>query len=482
MIKDNYTAFDAHKIGTSHISKGLQCEDFSDSYIDENIAVAVVSDGHGDKNCFRSAKGAELACLVAIETTKDLFNTGDSVREVAASPDRLICELEKSIIYNWTLSVEKDIRENPINDEELSGLNEDVVTVIKSGNRLVKIYGCTLIMTVITKEFWFGIHIGDGKCVCVYENGLYSQPIPWDDEGCVGNRSTSLCDTRTFEKFRYVYGKDVPVAVFVGSDGVDESFDDNGINKCYYSLASWIRNASEDEYRARADELLEKISRGGSGDDVSVSCIVSRTKELKKPFTTSKQVADKMEELYTTLRDAEQRYNELNSRNNELLSEIENIRMEIAQTENLLIKKRELLQDKIDENVHVVKNLSNMQNQIVPIIKQFSEAKEIKRKVDEYWTSLNVEIYDNEEVMNYVPSMEVIRTKEGEANNEEPGKTVELAEQAEAVETDEECGQTETQTSDVNSTEETVLHEEEKQIPVEEHQKTGFLGNIFRKK
>lgn len=482
MIKDNYTAFNAHKIGASHISKGLQCEDFSASYIDENVAVAVISDGHGDKNCFRSAKGAELACLGAIETTKALFNTGNAVREVVASPDRLICELEKSIIYNWALSVEKDIRENPINDEEISGLNEDVVTAIKSGNRLVKIYGCTLIMTVITKEFWFGIHIGDGKCVCVYENGLYSQPIPWDDEGCVGNRSTSLCDTRAFEKFRYVYGKDIPVAVFVGSDGVDESFDDNGINKCYYSLASWIRNVPEDEYRTRADELLEKISRGGSGDDVSVSCIVSRTKELKKPFTTSKQVADKMEELYTTLSDAEQRYNELNSRNNELLSEIENIRMEIAQAENLLIKKRELLQNKIDENVNVVKNLSNMQNQLAPIIKQFSEAKEIKRKVDEYWKSLNVEIYDNEEVMNYVPSMEVIPTEEGEDNNEEPAKTEESVEQAESIETDKECGQTETQTSDVNSTEEAVLHIEEKQIPVEEHQKTGFLGNIFRKK
>ena len=471
MIKDNYTVFNAHKIGASHISKGLQCEDYSDSYIDENAAAAVISDGHGDKNCFRSAKGAELACRAAIETTKGLFNTEYAVKEAAASPDRLICELEKSIICNWTLSVEKDIRENPISDEELLGLNEDVLTAIKSGNRLIKIYGCTLIMTVITKELWFGIHIGDGKCVCVHENGLYSQPIPWDDEGCVGNRSTSLCDTRAFEKFRYVYGNDIPAAVFVCSDGVDESFDDNGLNKCCYSLANWIRNMPEDECRSRADELLEKISRGGSGDDVSVSCIVSRTKELKKPFTTSKQVADKMEELYTALSHSEQRYKELDSRNKELLSEIENIRTEIAQAENLLIKKRELLQDKIDENISVAKSLSNMQKQLAPMIAQFSEAKEIKRKVDEYWKGLNVEIYDNEAVMNYVPSMETIPSEESEADNTDIEKMEKTAE------TDEE-----TPIYDVNGKEEAVLNAEEKSIPIEQHPKTGFLGSIFRKK
>ena len=45
-----------------------------------------------------------------------------------------------------------------------------------------------------------------------------------------------------------------------------------------------------------------------------------------------------------------------------------------------------------------------MQNQLAPIIKQFEDAKGIKKQVDDYWTRLGVEPYDNSIVMEYVPS------------------------------------------------------------------------------
>ena len=419
-MKDEYLVFNAHRIGASHISKGLECEDYSLSYIDDNVAIAVISDGHGDKNCFRSARGAQLACETAIQLTRNICSSEEGVKAVIDSPDRIICELEKSIIFNWNRSVLKDIESNPISDAELSNLDDNVVEAIKSGKRLQKVYGCTLILNVFLRGFWFGIHVGDGKCVCVYENGLYAQPIPWDEEGCVGNRSTSLCDSKAFQKFRYVYGYDVPVAVFVGSDGVDESFDDNGINKCYFSLASWVKSLSAEELKARADELLEKISHGGSGDDVSIACIVSKAKEIKKPISTSKQVAEKMEELYTMLTGAEDRCNELVAMSKDLTANIERYNKEIAELEASLNEKKEALESKKVELESVERNLASMQSQLAPMIKQFEDAKGIKKQVDEYWSRLGVEPYDNSTVMNYVPS-ETMRIKESEpAENAEP--------------------------------------------------------------
>ena len=478
-MRDDYIVFNAHRIGASHINKGMKCEDYSASYINDVAAIAVISDGHGDRNCFRSARGAQIACDTAVEITKDLFGAVGATDEIIHSPDRIICELEKSIIFNWNQNVGKDIEVNPISDEELSGLDETVAAAIRSGNRLSKVYGCTLIMTVVLRNFWFGIHVGDGKCVAVQENGLYSQPIPWDDEGCVGNRSTSLCDTQAFEKFRYSYGRNVPVAVFVGSDGVDESFDDNGINKFYFSLASWLKGMQEDEYKAKAEELLERISCGGSGDDVSIACIISKPKEVKKPVSTSKQIADKMEELYTTLSEAEGRCAELNVRRDELASDIEQLKKEISELETELIKKKAQLEEKTAENKNVEKNLLNMKNQLVPIIKQFIEAKNIKRQVDEYWTRLGVETYDNETIMNYEPSKEMkIEKKAGHVSDNVVHSKSDTKIKSGITDKPEELA-TVSQKTDMDI-KRIVL--KEKQIPTEEYRKTGFLDNIFRKK
>lgn len=423
-MTSKYIVFNAHHIGASHINKGVQCEDYSESYIDDHMAIAVISDGHGDKNCFRSALGAEIACNVSIEVLSNTLNKEGALSELISSPDRVICEIEKSIIFHWNSRIKQDIIDNPFSETDLEGLDESVVTAIRAGNRLTKIYGCTLIAAVILDGFWFAIHVGDGKCVCVHRNGLYSQPVPWDDEGCVGNRSTSLCDTKAFEKFRYVYGTDVPVAVFVGSDGVDESFDDNGINKCYYSLSSWIKNLSKDEYNAKADELLEKISHGGSGDDVSIGCIISKNYEVKKPFSTSKQVADKMEELYTTLTGAEERFSELNDRKAKLDIDIDSLKGAIEDLEAELEKKKEQLDDKVQENRNVENNLKSMKDQLKPIIKQFQEAKVIKRQVDDYWTNLGVDIFDNDMVMNYDPPMDIADDSEAIIENNETDKQI----------------------------------------------------------
>ena len=91
-------------------------------------------------------------------------------------------------------------------------------------------YGCTLMCFASTRTYWFAFHIGNGKCVAIsVDSGRIenSEPVPWDEK-CLRNVTTSLCDPEALEKFRYCYGgKDtLPLAVFLGSDGIDDSLPD----------------------------------------------------------------------------------------------------------------------------------------------------------------------------------------------------------------------------------------------------------------
>lgn len=407
MKNDRYAVINSHMRGASHIAKGMECEDFSEVYLDENIAIAVISDGHGDKNCFRSALGAKFACKSAISTVLKLANYD----ELKKSPDRVITEIEKNIILSWNDLVMEDVNNNPIKESELSSLDSDVVEMLRSGRRIQKVYGCTLIMTCILDNFWFGIHVGDGKCVCVFENGLYSQPIPWDNVGCVGNRSTSICDSKAFDNFRYVYGTDIPTASFVASDGVDESFDENGLNKCYYSLAVWAKTLNDDELKTSFDQLLDRISQGGSGDDVSIAGIVSVQREVKKPVATSRQVAEKMGEMFGTLKEIEARYIELRDRDSELDETISRVENEIERLEKEIEEKKKSIEDKKIEIDSVKRNLQNVTEQYREISDQFKVAKERKKQVDDYWKSLGVKPTDTSDIDNYEP-IEIIEAKE----------------------------------------------------------------------
>ena len=369
---NSYRIYSGYAQGASHIAKDMPCEDFAASYEGQNIAIVVISDGHGDKNCFRSAKGASIACNSAIEKTRDVFEHDDeAVSALVNSPKRVITELEKSIIWLWNKKVQEDLSEFPITEEELKELDVRIADTLRSGNKLNKVYGCTLIMAVLLEECWFAIQIGDGSCVSIHENGIYSRKIPADSEGCVGNRSTSICGSEAFENFRYYYGTNLPDAVFVASDGVEESFDENGLNKCYYSIASIIKSNDHQISDQKMREILNKISNGGSGDDVSIACIINNNREIRKPLATSKQIAEKMNQLYSTLRDVEERYTELQNKKKELEA--------------------------------IVRKLDTVTEQLTELSNQFVSAKTIKKNVDQYWKNVGAEVEDLPEIMEYEP-------------------------------------------------------------------------------
>lgn len=299
IIMNDLFVFNKTIQGYSHILKGRPCEDFSDTYIDEEkkYCIIAVADGHGSDSCFRSNKGSEFAVNAAIDCLKEfadyyLGNKSDDsgtyseikpfVEQIGSKKERdaLKKQLTDSIIYQWNEKVKKDIEQNPISDEEIETSGEEYVSLYKEGKKLNHIYGTTLMAALWLNRYLIIIHQGDGRCDVFYDDGSVDQPVPWDDK-CHENVTTSMCDDDAAQKIRYAIidtSEKGVAACYLGSDGVEDSYRTmEGTHVFYMKLSNKISDDKNDVLNY-LDEYLPEFSKLGSGDDVSVAGIVDTNK------------------------------------------------------------------------------------------------------------------------------------------------------------------------------------------------------------
>ena len=105
-------------------------------------------------------------------------------------------------------------------------------------------------------------------------------PIPWD-ERCFLNKTTSLCDNEPVEEFRYCAEGDghFPAAIFLGSDGLDDTFGDG--DKLYNFYGNLIRMIKKNGLEAVTSEIqtsLPRLSEIGSKDDMSIAFVYDESK------------------------------------------------------------------------------------------------------------------------------------------------------------------------------------------------------------
>ena len=183
-----------------------------------------MADGHGSDNYIRTDRGSKFAVSAALTAIKAFVQEARE-NHLSAVPDSEteLIQISKNILARWYTQVENDVACEPFQPEELAKVSEKYKQRYASGQYNAKAYGTTLIAVCMTNEGWFGIHIGDGKCVELLENGTLCEPIPWD-EACEQNITTSICDSDAIEEFRYIIQKDFPAAIFIGSDGIDDSY------------------------------------------------------------------------------------------------------------------------------------------------------------------------------------------------------------------------------------------------------------------
>jgi serine/threonine protein phosphatase PrpC len=289
-----YKSFSVTETGISHTKHGKGCEDFSLYYPSTGdksaspVALAVVADGHGDDNCFRSAKGARFAAATAQDAIIEFVNRLKpgpfqklmSKQAPLENVEKYIHDLVKHIIMEWHGKVKQDYTYNPVTDEEMANVGEKYQKRYAAGKDLHHAYGTTLIAAAITKDYWFGIHIGDGRFTALYPDGTFAQPVPWDDR-CYLNVTTSICDDDAFTSARTCYASasdTLPAAVFLCSDGVDDNYPVEENEKHLYRLYRTIALAfADDEFDStcrQLKDLANSFATKGKGDDTSIAGII----------------------------------------------------------------------------------------------------------------------------------------------------------------------------------------------------------------
>lgn len=293
------------------------CQDASWSEDHKDIvSIAVVADGHGNNNCFRSDKGAKFA----VECAKDGIYNFVKDQEKLFKPDfkkMLVspsCEefkktlYEKLIIYtvrSWNKKVGEHFDENPFQKEELEKTGEKYRKRFAAGEDISKAYGTSLIATAITPYYWFGFHIGDGRLTALYPDGSFDQPVPWDPK-CYLNITTSICDDDVLTRDDHlgvrshlsIYDaqKYPPVAVFLCTDGVDDNYPIEGNEKHLYKLYRTIAlTFSEDGFDSTCKQLQDLVNQfaiKGKGDDTSIAGVIDMETLMQTVPILKKQIAE----------------------------------------------------------------------------------------------------------------------------------------------------------------------------------------------
>lgn len=285
-----FDGFAVKEQGFNHIKANKECQDSAGFYCDELMSIAVVADGHGSDNYPRTAKGSSFAVQAAMDAIKEFVNAITSTEEEFIIDDKnntRLKDIAKYILLKWHDSVAADVTANPFTEAELENVSDKYRKKYESEDYYSKAYGTTLIAICTTKEFWFGIHIGDGKCIAIDTQGNYFEPIPWDED-CQANITTSICDADAFEEFRYYQSESFPLAIFIGSDGVDDSYASlDEMCNLYRSIFYIIGELGREEAIKEVQEFIPNLSRRGSGDDISIgvlynSSVSNRTIELIK--------------------------------------------------------------------------------------------------------------------------------------------------------------------------------------------------------
>lgn len=262
--------------GYNHIKSDKVCQDSSGHYSDDSMAVVVVADGHGSDNYPRTDRGSRFAVEATITAIREFVKTVEySAIDISEDSASYLEQLAKNILANWYAAVEADLEKYPFSEEELSKVSDNYKKKYMSGKKQEKAYGTTLIAVCQTRNYWFGMQIGDGKCVCISQDGSMHEPIPWDED-CQANITTSICDSEAIEEFRYCFMKECPVATLIGTDGIDDSYaNTEEMYVLYRSIVAIFAEHGRETGESEIQTFLPGLSRKGSGDDVSIAGIVS---------------------------------------------------------------------------------------------------------------------------------------------------------------------------------------------------------------
>ena len=266
------------RCGSSHRRRGVPCQDFSlsaslRSADGLSVGLMAVADGHGGSRYWLSNVGSRLACELAIAmASRDLAS-----RPVAAAdPSQmeamrrwLADDLPPRLLAAWQEAIQADWQQRQLPVEH-------------EGERFSShTYGSTLALVVLTPQWWGHSGIGDWDLVLL-SNHQADRIISQESyNGLQGEATESLClpdANRCFAARTAVYplsGENRQACGLVlSTDGIRKSC---ATDADHVALSRYLLEEAQPHQLLAASETshldasLDRISREGSGDDVSMA-------------------------------------------------------------------------------------------------------------------------------------------------------------------------------------------------------------------
>ena len=273
--------------GASHEKTGLVCQDSSAYKVCDDYAICVVADGHGSKKHFRSNLGSQFAVEATISTIDRFYEDKKSFEEsFPKNYKKIIKSIQKQIISDWNKLVEEHIKNNPVTEEEKSKFTEEEFAAIPPESY----YGTTLIVGVAGKNFTFGIQIGDGTLVALFDDGKAVMPMEYN-EAAPANVTASMCNSNAAGMFSAFYrDKQKLIAMFTSTDGLYTSFGSEFDFLDYHTIITSQLNDVEN-FKNIIVNNLTKRAHFGTEDDISLSCIYDSELLAEKTELIASEVA-----------------------------------------------------------------------------------------------------------------------------------------------------------------------------------------------
>lgn len=401
--------------GESHIKSGLICQDYSQVLNDLDGQILAVSDGHGDPRHARSDIGSKVACNVTVAAVENVLRKEWFVEAIKVGNfDKLFSNLCARIHSKWTEEVLTHYKNHPLTEREKDVIPPEDLTDYLNGKHISYLYGATLLVACMTRSYYFIIQIGDGLSVIMDKGGAFSVPVE-DDPDCIGSKTSSLCGADALKHFRYAYAynDDTPVAIFLCSDGLEKSYQDNediyNIYRSFLHDACQSSNLSDTE--AKFIGKLPEISRVGSRDDISLACCYNEAliRNIAPITSYNEEMANMDKERRNLLRLLKGNANEIENSENRIarleksrtkksreLEEIEaKIRQRRANAQRRLEevqKKKISVQEDLEKNEGIFGRIKNRLEHLVSEDKKLSneleDAKEQYKAISEEVSSI----------------------------------------------------------------------------------------------
>jgi hypothetical protein len=226
-----------------------------------------------------------LAAHIAVSVIQE------SMPADAPLPDEAVPTLTQKIVEDWRAAVLSDLEQHPFTPEEWAAVEtaEGGTGRVSVEEEPVLAYGATLLVVAAAETFMLYLQLGDGDILAVGASGQTYRPLPGDDR-LIGNQTTSLCQPEAWNEFRAIIIRDpaefAPL-VLASTDGYANSFrSDDDFLKIGRDYLNLVREDGLDSLAEDLPDILAEASQKGSGDDITLSILVSDAAYAAPPVVT----------------------------------------------------------------------------------------------------------------------------------------------------------------------------------------------------